>query len=211
VVDVVEAHGGWVNRFEGDGALCVFGAPAQQPDAAGKALAAGRDVQKRLRRELPQVEVGVGISAGQAVAGNVGAERRLEYTLIGDPIDEVARVCELAKRRPDRVLASGAILVRASSEEAARWELGEETILRGRTEPTRLARPGRGRAHRPRGARAASRWNYGLDRTGPTNGACPAAERHPPATSAIPCSCASTGAIRSAPPSAARTSTAVAC
>jgi adenylate cyclase len=141
VVDVVEAHGGWVNKFEGDAALCVFGAPMEQPDAAGRALAAGRVMADRLRRDLPELDAGIGISAGRAVAGNVGAERRLEYTVVGDPVNEAARLCELAKRQPARVLASCEALARASSDEAARWRPGEEIVLRGRQGPTRLATP----------------------------------------------------------------------
>ena len=141
VVDTVEEQGGWVNRFEGDGALCVFGAPTEQPDAAGSALAAGRVLRERLQLDLPELEAGIGISAGPAVAGNVGAERRLEYTVIGDAINEAARLCELAKRRPGQVLASGATLARASADEATRWRLGDETVLRGRPQPTRLATP----------------------------------------------------------------------
>lgn len=88
VVDVAEAHGGWANKFEGDAALCVFGAPTEQPDAAARALAAGRELGTRLGR--PELDAGIGISAGPAVAGNVGAERTLEYTVIGDPVDPAA-------------------------------------------------------------------------------------------------------------------------
>ena len=141
VVDVVGAAGGWVNRFEGDGALCVFGAPTEQPDAAERALRAGRLLHQRLTRELPDLEFGIGISAGPAVAGNVGALRRLEYTVIGDAVNEAARLCELAKRETAGVIASGATVARASDDEAARWALGDERVLRGRAGPTRLATP----------------------------------------------------------------------
>lgn len=141
VVDVADVHGGWVNRFEGDGALCVFGAPSREPDPAGSALAAGRELAERVRGSLPELDIGVGISAGSAVAGNVGAERRLEYTVIGDPINEAARLCELAKKHPERVLASAAALALATPTEATRWQLGSDAILRGRGSPTRLASP----------------------------------------------------------------------
>lgn len=141
VVDVVEAHGGWVNKFEGDAALCVFGAPVEHPEAAGMALASGRVLAERLRAELPEFDVGIGISAGPAVAGNVGAVRRLEYTVVGDPVNEAARLCELAKRTPGQVLASGAALARAPAQELAQWQAGEETVLRGRSTPTRLVAP----------------------------------------------------------------------
>jgi adenylate cyclase len=88
------------------------------------------------------VDFGVGVSAGAAVAGNVGAEERFEYTVIGDPINEAARLCELAKRRPERLLASEAALTRASGQEARRWSLGEAVTLRGRSAETRLATVG---------------------------------------------------------------------
>ena len=141
VVQVVGEHGGFVNKFEGDAALCVFGAPAEQEDCSGSALAAGRDLQARLRAEMPSMEAGVGLSAGPAVAGWIGAEERFEYTVIGDPVNEASRLCELAKRRPERLLASEAIVDRAKRAEAHLWKKGEETVLRGRTAPTRLAAP----------------------------------------------------------------------
>jgi adenylate cyclase len=141
VVEVVEEHGGWINKFEGDGALAVFGAPADGADPAGCALAAGRVLGARLAAELPEARAGIGISAGDAVAGNVGDVRRFEYTVIGDPVNEAARLTELAKTVPGGVLAAGRAVDLAGVDEAARWELGEPTTLRGRTEPTRLATP----------------------------------------------------------------------
>jgi adenylate cyclase len=145
VVEAVECHGGWVNKFEGDAALCVFGAPIERDDAAGDALAAARELRGRLAAELPELDAGVGVSAGAAVAGNVGAEQRFEYTVIGDPVNEAARLCELAKRRPERVLASEAALERSGPAERERWSLGEQVDLRGRAVPTRLATVSRSR------------------------------------------------------------------
>jgi adenylate cyclase len=78
VVDTVEAHGGLVNKFEGDGALCVFGAPVPCIDPAGDALCTARALAERLARDVRQVDFGIGVSAGIAVAGNVGAEHRFE-------------------------------------------------------------------------------------------------------------------------------------
>lgn len=140
VVDVVHAHDGIVNKFEGDAALAVFGAPNALADPAGRALGAGRVLAARLADADLGVQAGVGISFGPAVAGNVGAERRYEYTVIGDPVNEAARLTELAKEVPGRVVASEAALV-AAGEEAGRWGLGEEVLLRGRLERTRLATP----------------------------------------------------------------------
>lgn len=141
VVEVVAAHGGWVNKFEGDAALCVFGAPDEHPDYASRALAAARTLRARLSADVPEIEAGVGVSAGPAVAGNVGAERRYEYTVIGDPVNEAARLCELAKQRQAGALASGEILARASPAEAARWSVSDSAVLRGRPTATSLAAP----------------------------------------------------------------------
>jgi adenylate cyclase len=139
VVETVEVRGGFVNKFEGDAALCVFGAPVASENPAADALAAARTLGARLRRELPDMDFGIGVSAGIAVAGNVGAEHRYEYTVIGDPVNEAARLCDLAKQRPERLLASEAAVSRAGDAEGSRWSLGEPTVLRGRDEATRLA------------------------------------------------------------------------
>jgi adenylate cyclase len=139
VVAVVQDHDGWVNKFEGDAALCVFGAPLAIDDAEGAALAAGRELRDRLITELPDLPAGIGISAGPIVAGNIGAEERFEYTVIGDAVNEAARLTELAKHRQGRLLASEAVLARAHSGEVARWRLEGPVELRGRPGPTRVA------------------------------------------------------------------------
>ena len=141
VVEVIESEGGWVNKFEGDAALCVFGAPATSADPAGDALRAARRLAERLERELPEAGFGIGVSAGRAVAGTVGAEHRVEYTVIGDPVNEAARLCDLAKEREEPALASDAALARARTEEAAAWSVNDRTVLRGRLEATGLASP----------------------------------------------------------------------
>jgi adenylate cyclase len=139
VVGVVEAHGGGVNKFEGDGALCLFGAPVHRDDPAGDALAAARELRTRLLDGLPEVDAGIAVSGGPCVAGNIGAQERFEYTVIGDPVNEAARLCVLAKRRPERLVASGAAVERARQSERRRWQLGEEVVLRGRGSATTLA------------------------------------------------------------------------
>jgi adenylate cyclase len=141
VDEVVTLHGGWVNKFEGDAALCVFGCPTDHPDAAGAALAAARELARRLALELDGLEAAIGLSAGTVLAGNIGAARRYEYTVIGDPVNEAARLTELAKATHGRLLASEAIMRRARGAETARWRLGERVTLRGRDAGTRVAIP----------------------------------------------------------------------
>ena len=143
VVDTVTAEGGWVNKFEGDGALCVFGVPGFQPDHEARALRAARLLRVRLAevgRDHPGLDAGIGVSSGTVVAGNVGTEERFEYTVIGRAVNEAARLTDLAKQRPGRVLAS-ASAVRAGGDEQAHWVDRGRVGLRGQQAPTSIFEP----------------------------------------------------------------------
>jgi len=141
IVDEVDQHHGLLNKFEGDGSLAVFGAPVRLQRPEADALAAARAIVSRLREEVPECPAGVGVAAGKAVAGNVGAYERFEYTVIGDPVNEAARLCELAKSHPTRLLASAEAVAEAGETEQRSWTLDDEVVLRGRDEPTTLAVP----------------------------------------------------------------------
>lgn len=141
IVETVGRHGGFVNKFQGDAALAIFGAPIEHPDASGGALAAARELHDALLPVLGSLEFGIGVSAGRAIAGHIGAQARFEYTVIGDPVNEAARLTELAKLEEGHVLASAVAVSGAIDAEALCWEVGEVVELRGRTAPTQLARP----------------------------------------------------------------------
>jgi adenylate cyclase len=143
VVRVVSIEGGWVNKFEGDGALCVFGAPATQPDHAVRALRAARALHRELALlapSYPGLDAAIGVSSGSVVAGNVGTETRYEYTVIGRPVNEAARLTDLAKGRPGRVLAGQGALERAG-DEATRWSPLGTVALRGHSSPVPIFEP----------------------------------------------------------------------
>jgi adenylate cyclase len=139
VVEEVEGNGGLLNKFEGDAALCVFGAPAELPDPATAALGAARAIRDRVA-EMGELEIGIGVAAGPVIAGQIGAASRLEYTVIGDAVNEAARLTELAKRVDGRILASEATVLAASAEEQVHWIAGRLLRLRGREAPTRTYR-----------------------------------------------------------------------
>ena len=141
VVDTVGRHGGFVNKFQGDAALAIFGAPIEHPDASGGALAAARELHDEILPVIGSAEFGIGVSSGRAIAGHIGAQARFEYTVIGDPVNEAARLTELAKLEPGHVLASAIAVSGALDAEALCWDVGEVVELRGRTAPTQLARP----------------------------------------------------------------------
>ena len=141
VVDEVENGGGFVDQFQGDAALAIFGAPAPLADPATAALGVARRLTAALAARGGPLATGMGVSFGEVVAGYVGSARRFEYTVIGDAVNEAARLCELAKDHPTRVLTSGRALDAATAAEAAHWQRGETLVLRGRTDPTSLASP----------------------------------------------------------------------
>lgn len=140
VADVVDEHQGFVNKFEGDAALAVFGAPVDIPNPAASALSAARDVARVLSESL-DIRWGIGVSYGRVFAGNIGAERRYEYTVIGDPVNECARLSELAKTGRVPVLASGAAVHDAGEPEAEQWAPIESRVLRGRSVRTEIFAP----------------------------------------------------------------------
>ncbi|MFW6774871.1 adenylate/guanylate cyclase domain-containing protein [Nocardioides sp. CPCC 205120] len=141
VIDEVDRSGGLVNKFMGDAVLAVFGAPVASDDHATAALRTARTVARRLAVEVPEIRAGVGVATGEAVAGNVGAERRFEYTVIGDAVNSAARLTDLAKGRPGLVLVAQESVEAAAPDEAARWRPDGTEVLRGRATPTRLAVP----------------------------------------------------------------------
>lgn len=143
VIKVVAAEGGWINKFEGDGALCVFGAPIVMEDCALRALRAARTIRREmltLAALHPELDAAVGVSAGSVVAGNVGAEQRYEYTVIGIPVNEAARLTDQAKMRLSRVLASEEAVARAGTE-AREWMVADEIELRGLEQKTLVYEP----------------------------------------------------------------------
>jgi adenylate cyclase len=141
VVEEVDRHHGLVNKFEGDASLAIFGAPNHLDSPEDEALATGRAIAERLAGEMSELEAGIGVAAGQVVAGNVGAKERFEYTVIGEPVNEAARLCELAKSHPCRLLATADTLHGASEKESAHWSLGDTVTLRGHDNPVQLASP----------------------------------------------------------------------
>ena len=105
VVPAVVGAGGHVNKFLGDGALAVFGAPNDLADHAYAAVTAAvlihRIVAERFGGAL---RIGIGINTGLVIAGTIGAAGKLEFTLIGDTVNVAARVEQLTKTTGDAIL-----------------------------------------------------------------------------------------------------------
>jgi adenylate cyclase len=138
VIDVVESADGFINKFAGDAALAIFGAPAPLADRNARALAAARALASRVAKEIPEIDFGIGVAAGEVVAGNIGGTSRFEYTVIGTPVNEAARLGELAKKLPRRVAASSAVVSASCSGD---WQVADEVTLRGLADATTVYVP----------------------------------------------------------------------
>lgn len=113
LVDILERHGGIVNKFLGDGFLALFGAPFETRDAAPQAVAAAREMVEAMDRvnvtSSWPLRIGIGIHLGEVVAGSVGSPRRKEYTVIGDTVNFAARLEALNKELGSQFLISSAV------------------------------------------------------------------------------------------------------
>ena len=150
VVPIVTRHGGHVDKFVGDGLLAVFGAPESYPDHADRAVRAACEIATRVNSdEGPGLRIGVGVNTGPVVAGSIGGAGRLNFSVIGDPVNVAARV-EAATREVDEdVLITEATRRELSS--AIEVEPCGEHELKGIAEPVALYAPriARGRRRCP--------------------------------------------------------------
>ncbi|MBK8251623.1 MAG: adenylate/guanylate cyclase domain-containing protein [Polyangiaceae bacterium] len=131
--EVVFRHGGTVDKFIGDCIMAVWGAPIHQPDHADRALAAAEDIMHFLevaaaewrKKYDAEVRLGIGVNSGEAIVGNIGSDKRMEYTVIGDVVNIAARLEAMAA--PNQVLVAEGTQAIASD----RFELvsvGEKTL-----------------------------------------------------------------------------------
>jgi adenylate cyclase len=113
LVDILDRHGGIVNKFLGDGFLALFGAPFDAGNAAHHAVAAAREMLEANARVNEAtswpLRIGIGIHVGEVVAGNIGSPRRKEYTVIGDTVNFAARLEALNKDFDSQFLISAAV------------------------------------------------------------------------------------------------------
>ncbi len=138
MIRVVLAYGGNIDKFQGDGMLVVFGAPNPLRDHAVRAVEAAQEMVAeidRLNRELvengqPPISVGIGLDTGDVVAGHVGSDERMEFTLIGVPVNNSAY---LSKVRPAHILLSESTQERLGGE--FKVKKFEPMLLKGAARP----------------------------------------------------------------------------
>lgn len=135
VIDAVDDAGGHVNKFLGDGAMVVFGAPERVDDHADRAVACAARIQHAVTAGFGgTTRLGIGINTGTVIAGTIGSPKKLEFTLIGDAVNVAARVEQLTKVTGDAVLVTQQTLDSLAGPRHAYVDRGMHH-LKGKAEP----------------------------------------------------------------------------
>ncbi len=152
MTDILLAHGGTVDKYEGDAIIAFWNAPLEQPDHAWRALAAAMACQAKLDAmgerfaavlgARPRMRIG--LNTGWAVVGNLGSHTRFDYTMIGDAVNVAARLESLNKQFGSRTLLSGALrdALPADAQSAdVRFRFLGRIAVMGRAEPVSIFEP----------------------------------------------------------------------
>jgi adenylate cyclase len=149
LAEPIARHQGVIDKFIGDGAMAIFGVPEPSADDARNAVLAGLELVsvfdgwrgERLAEGLPPVEIGIGIHYGDVIAGALGDEYQLEYTVVGDAVNTAARIERLAADLETPLLVSADVFAAAPGlERELRLGTPFTQVLRGRSRPVRLYR-----------------------------------------------------------------------
>ena len=147
----VEAEGGTIDKYIGDSLMAFWGAPELQMDHSARACRAARaiaaaivgDNRRRRGRDLPPVRIRIGIHAGPAMVGNIGAPGRINYTLVGDVVNTAQRIEDVAKEcmtdDDEAVVLVSDVVLRSAGAGCSAQPIGQH-VLRGRHEATNVFR-----------------------------------------------------------------------
>ena len=143
MVAAVEGEGGIIRQFTGDGVMALFGAPVHHSDDPERAVRCALDMTARLpalnaellREGLPALRIGIGVHTGVVVAGQIGPDARVEYSVVGDPVNTASRIEGLTKEMQTTILVSAATAVRLPDV-----PLGRRAVLsiRGKEQPVEV-------------------------------------------------------------------------
>ena len=139
MVDIVFEHQGTLDKFLGDGLLAFFGAPLEVPQAASQAVACAVDMHQSLRAmqvqgSMPIQGIRVGVNTGEAIVGNIGSHKRMEFTIIGDVVNVAARLLEVARDQEAPIVIGEATYREVEGNFSLKP--GPSVVLRGRQEST---------------------------------------------------------------------------
>jgi adenylate cyclase len=144
MVDAVFEYGGVLDKFLGDGLLAVFGSFTEQPDHPWRAVSTALRMQatlvkmneQRAAAGMAAIRIGIGIHTGEVVVGNIGSQKRLEYTVIGDGVNTTSRLQTLNKEFSTMILISETTY--EAVKDRVECRLMPDSVLRGKTKPLKF-------------------------------------------------------------------------
>jgi adenylate cyclase len=169
ISEVVESHGGVVDKYLGDGVMAIFGAPVTRPDDAQRALECALEIRRRVAalgpalaaRGLPHPDIGIGVNTSGVIAGNIGSPTRLNYTVLGDGVNLASRLEGLTKRYLVPIVAGALTRERVAG---IVWRELDKVRVRGRTVAERIYEPmGRVGEVSPQDLERLERWHAALE------------------------------------------------
>jgi class 3 adenylate cyclase len=140
VVPIILRHGGHANKFIGDGLLAVFGAPVRHRDHADRAVAAALEIARNVNSSDGGLRVGLGVNTGTVVVGTIGGGGRLDFTVIGDPVNTAARVESATRQTGDDLLITEETR-RQLGRGHGEWDERPPIPLKGKERAVRLFAP----------------------------------------------------------------------
>lgn len=144
MVGIINRNGGVVDKFIGDAIMAVWGAPRTFEKDSFNAVKACLEMrqelaslnEKRIEREQPPIQIGMGLHAGQAISGTIGSEERMEYTVIGNTVNTASRIEASTKAFGADLLITEEVVIKAGDHFA--YELAGTAEVKGRTDAIKM-------------------------------------------------------------------------
>ncbi|MFT5483340.1 MAG: adenylate cyclase [Halieaceae bacterium] len=141
MVDIVTDEGGMLDKFIGDAVMAIFGTPFPHEDDPDRAVKAALRMMEALaefnlvreQRNLPPIDIGIGLNTGDVVSGNIGSPKRMDYTVIGDGVNLAARLESATKQYGAHILISE--FTHAQLKSSYRTRLVDNVVVKGKTKP----------------------------------------------------------------------------
>jgi adenylate cyclase len=146
MVQAITDHGGIPDKFIGDGLLAVWGIPLGEEDYSEEAVEAAIEMIERLRElnkrwselDRPTLEIGIGIHSGKLIAGNIGSNKKMDYTVIGDTVNTCSRIEGKTKETNSVLMISQSVYGNLDDGHRSNFSITEDVSLRGKEEQLTL-------------------------------------------------------------------------
>lgn len=142
MIDIVQKNHGNINQLLGDGFMATFGAPVSHGNDCQNALNSAHEIIRELEKRnnsgsIPTTKIGIGLHAGNVVTGNVGNDKRKQYSVTGNPVIIASRVEQLNKKYNSRLILTEKVFKQLEKPELDKYQFTEEKV-KGRKDPIRI-------------------------------------------------------------------------